>query len=142
MAHEESVAAMNTPETQEAEESLVAASRAGDRTAFARLVERYFGAVWAVAYARLDHAMAGGAKGGNVLEWRLSASPEQFTRSGVHSTTGTHRAKGLAFAIQLGGPGIGADDWRFHNPCVAGAIVGSGIVLRGRGAGTLKSVIR
>jgi RNA polymerase sigma factor (sigma-70 family) len=41
---------MSTPLTTE---SLVTKSRAGDRTAFSELVERYFGTVWAIAYARI-----------------------------------------------------------------------------------------
>jgi RNA polymerase sigma factor (sigma-70 family) len=44
---------MSSPEMESTSESLVMKARAGDRSAFSQLVERYFGTVWAIAYARL-----------------------------------------------------------------------------------------
>jgi hypothetical protein len=45
---------MGTPPTELTSESLVTRARAGDRTAFSELVDRYFGTVWAIAYAESD----------------------------------------------------------------------------------------
>ncbi|HEY1922818.1 MAG TPA: sigma-70 family RNA polymerase sigma factor, partial [Tepidisphaeraceae bacterium] len=44
---------MGNPPTESSSESLVMKAQAGDRAAFSALVERYFGTVWAIAYARL-----------------------------------------------------------------------------------------
>ncbi len=44
---------MSSRESESTTESLVMKARAGDRAAFSGLVERYFGTVWAIAYARL-----------------------------------------------------------------------------------------
>ena len=40
---------------QTSDAKLVTAARSGDRQAFARLVDRYFGTIWAIAYARLGN---------------------------------------------------------------------------------------
>lgn len=47
---------MPTTPFQASDANLVAAARAGDKQAFASLVDRYFGTVWSIAYARLGEA--------------------------------------------------------------------------------------
>src|ERR1700722_13728595 len=86
---------MSDREMESTSESLVMKARAGDRAAFSELVERYFGTVWAIAYARLREWQAAEdlTQGGFVLALlhiNSLSDPRRF--AGWLSRIAQHRA--------------------------------------------------